>query len=106
MTSAANVLFFFYIINTLPSPQGNTNCRQQREALLACIARNESAEAAKGQGARGAQPPLSETRQEWPEPRDGGWPDKGWEEQAGEASGGGGRSEGGEHGQGEWKGKW
>eukprot|EP00904_Undaria_pinnatifida_P012709 jgi/Undpi1/8569/HiC_scaffold_25.g11034.m1 len=84
---------------------GNTNCRQQREALLACIARNEAAEAAKGQGVRGPQQPLPEPQQEeWPE-QQGGWPDKGWEE---EASSGGGDGDGGigRGGQGEGKGKW
>lgn len=102
--SASNDVIDYFVYPL--SPQGNTNCRQQREALLACIARNESAEVAKGQGATGAQPPLPEPRQEWPEPYDGGWPDKGWEEEAGDARGGGGGGEGAADGQGEGKRRW
>lgn len=62
--------------------QGSANCKQQREALMACVARRKAAEAAKTQQAH----PLpagnvqDQAQEASPAGAQQGWPEKGWEQ--------------------------
>eukprot|EP00903_Cladosiphon_okamuranus_P008559 g8213.t1 len=78
--------------------EGSDNCKQHREALMACVARRKAAEAAKSQQVQpqpaGATAVENQAREGWPAGGQQGWPEKGWEQSFGSGSQEAGSSEG------------
>lgn len=67
----------------LSNGQGSANCRKQREALMAYIARKKAGHAAKTQQ-QSQRPPAGtvddQAQEGWPAGGQQGWPEKGWEQ--------------------------
>ncbi|CAM9468567.1 unnamed protein product [Ectocarpus fasciculatus] len=71
--------------------EGSANCRPQREALMACIARKKAGQAKAQQEASAGtteNPGQHSPQEAWPAEGRQGWPEKGWEQSFDDRSGG------------------